>query len=75
MKENIGILKPDGESLSTCWDRSDTNHIRYEANERCTGLLAVDRKSRERRLQLMKEKAVIDEAHEWLEGLVEDGTS
>lgn len=69
MKERIGILKPDGKSFSTCWDQPDINHTGFEANERCTILLAVDRESQERRVQLMKEKAVIGEAQAWLEGL------
>ena len=75
IKESIGILKAGGKSLSTCLGRSDADHIGFEADERCSELLAVEKNSLERRLQLMNEKAVINEAHEWLEGLVEDGTS
>ncbi|MCJ1463834.1 hypothetical protein MMC07_002443 [Pseudocyphellaria aurata] len=46
--------------------------LKPDANERCTVLLAMDRESQERRVQLMKEKAVIVEAQDWLEGLTED---
>lgn len=72
MKERIGILKPDGKFFSACRDRSDTNYIGFEANTRCTVLLAVDQESQERRIQLVKEKAVIGEAQDWLEGLTKD---
>lgn len=72
MKEQIGILKPDGKSFIACWDWLDTDHIDFEANERCAVLLAMDRESQERRVQLMKEKAVIVEAQDWLEGLTKD---
>lgn len=51
---------------------SDTNHIGFKANERCTALLAIDVDSQERRVQLMKEKAVIGEAQDELEGLMKD---
>lgn len=46
--------------------------LKPDANTRCTVLLAVDQESQERRIQLVKEKAVIGEAQDWLEGLTKD---
>lgn len=35
-------------------------------------MLAMDKESQERRVQLMKEKTIIGEAQNWLEGLMKD---
>ena len=43
-----------------------------KADDRCAMLLEIDIEDRERRAQLEKEKAVIREAQDWLEGLTKD---
>jgi hypothetical protein len=73
LKEEIGLTESDGK-LATSFIPHVPQEVAYSsaADERCAILLEVDAENRERRLQLKKEKARIQEAKSWLEGLTRD---